>query len=107
MSEASDSSATQGHRARKRFGQNFLNDEAIIAQLLAAISPRSGDHVVEIGPGLGALSKPLGESLRDSGKLTLVEIDRDLTAKLDNWVAGNPHIQLQQADALAFDFTAL
>ncbi|NNC55436.1 MAG: 16S rRNA (adenine(1518)-N(6)/adenine(1519)-N(6))-dimethyltransferase, partial [Pseudomonadales bacterium] len=53
MSEASDGAGSQGHRARKRFGQNFLQDESIISQLLAAIAPRSGDHIVEIGPGLG------------------------------------------------------
>ncbi|NNC54157.1 MAG: 16S rRNA (adenine(1518)-N(6)/adenine(1519)-N(6))-dimethyltransferase RsmA, partial [Pseudomonadales bacterium] len=107
MSESSDSAGSQGHRARKRFGQNFLKDESIVAQLVAAIGPRSGDHIVEIGPGLGALSKPLGEALRDKGKLTLLEIDRDLAARLGGWVGANPHIDLQEGDALAFNFTAL
>ena len=65
-----------GHQARKRFGQNFLHDEAVIDQIISGINPRPGDRIVEIGPGLGALTEPLLEA--NEGKLQVVELDRDL-----------------------------
>lgn len=69
----------QGHYARKRFGQNFLNDQYIIDSIVSAIHPQRDQAIVEIGPGLGALTEPVGERL-DS--LTVVELDRDLAARL-------------------------
>lgn len=99
--------AAQGHRARKRFGQNFLHDEQVIARIVAAIAPKTGDHIVEIGPGLGALTRPLCDALHSSGKLTLVELDRDLVARLASWAKVYPHVELVQADALEFAFDGL
>lgn len=65
----------QPHRARKRFGQNFLVDESIIFQIIQSIMPMPGDHLVEIGPGLGAMTRPL---LQAAKKMTVIELDRDL-----------------------------
>ncbi|MGD2171849.1 MAG: rRNA adenine N-6-methyltransferase family protein, partial [Gammaproteobacteria bacterium] len=67
------------HRARKRFGQHFLHDQGIIDRILQAVEPRSGQRLVEIGPGRGALTFPL---LRLCGRLTAIEIDRDLVPVL-------------------------
>ena len=67
------------HIARKRFGQHFLADGAIIDAIVAAIAPQPGDTMVEIGPGLAALTQPLVERL---GHLTVIELDRDLAARL-------------------------
>ncbi len=92
------------HRARKRFGQHFLHDAQVIARLVAAIAPRAGEHIVEIGPGLGALTRPL---LAAAGALTVVEFDRDLIAPLRERCAGHGTLSVHQADALAFDFAAL
>ncbi len=63
------------HRARKRFGQNFLIDDSIIFQIIASIAPQQGDNLVEIGPGLGAMTRPL---LQSAKKMTVIELDRDL-----------------------------
>lgn len=71
--------SVRGYRARKRFGQHFLHDKQIIDRLLRAINPQSGDLMVEIGPGQGALSLPL---LRRLGHLEAIELDRDLAAYL-------------------------
>ena len=97
------SSSTGRHVARKRFGQNFLVDRHYIDRIIASIDPQPGDNVVEIGPGLGALTVPLLERL---GHLAVIEIDRDLAAKL---VAQYPpaRLTLHEADALTFDFAAL
>ena len=65
------------HQARKRFGQNFLQDFGVIYSIVAAINPSENMHVIEIGPGLGALTRPL---LRNLDQLDLLEIDRDLVA---------------------------
>jgi 16S rRNA (adenine1518-N6/adenine1519-N6)-dimethyltransferase len=67
------------HRARKRLGQHFLTDPAVVAAIVAAIDPKPGQHVLEIGPGLGALTQPLVARL---GRLTVIELDRDLAARL-------------------------
>lgn len=90
----------EGHAARRRFGQNFLVDDNIIHAIVAAIAPRADDTVVEIGPGLGALTGPLLERL---AHLQVVEIDRDLIARLRRrWPA--ERLTIHAGDALAFDF---
>ena len=91
------------HRPRRRFGQNFLVDRGVVARLVAAIDPQPDDRMVEIGPGLGALTEPLLERL---AALDVVEIDRDLTAALANRFPPE-RVRIHQADALAFDFCAL
>jgi 16S rRNA (adenine1518-N6/adenine1519-N6)-dimethyltransferase len=88
------------HRARKRFGQHFLSDPAIIDAIVRAIAPRSGDAMVEIGPGLAALTQPLVERL---GRLTVVELDRDLAARLRH----HPQLHVIESDVLKVDFAAL
>lgn len=96
------------HIAKKRFGQNFLTDQSVIASLVEAISPKADDLMVEIGPGLGALTKPL---LHKLNHLHVVEVDRDIIAWMEkeyiqsNGKPGN--ITIHNADALKFDFTSL
>ncbi|WP_075182302.1 16S rRNA (adenine(1518)-N(6)/adenine(1519)-N(6))-dimethyltransferase RsmA [Pantoea sp. 1.19] len=94
----------QGHFARKRFGQNFLNDQYIIDSIVAAIHPQKGEAMVEIGPGLGALTEPVGERL---DALTVVELDRDLAARLQTHPFLGPKLTIFQQDAMTFDFAAL
>ncbi|HET7763696.1 MAG TPA: 16S rRNA (adenine(1518)-N(6)/adenine(1519)-N(6))-dimethyltransferase RsmA [Burkholderiales bacterium] len=94
--------ATHRHVPRKRFGQHFLVDPAIVARIIDAIDPRQGDHVVEIGPGLGALTDPL---LARLDHLDVVEIDRDLSGRLRERHAGR--LTVHQEDALEFDFAGL
>ena len=91
------------HVARKRFGQNFLVDAQVIGSILAAIAPRRDDLVVEIGPGLGALTAPLIERL---DRLHAVEIDRDIVARLRRRFPPE-QLQLHEGDALSFDFRSL
>jgi 16S rRNA (adenine1518-N6/adenine1519-N6)-dimethyltransferase len=91
-------------RARKRFGQNFLHDPMVIERIVAAIAPRSGDALVEIGPGYGALTRPLYAA---AGALDVIEIDRDLAARLREEYADARAFHLHEADALEFDFRAL
>jgi len=91
------------HVPRKRFGQHFLADPSYVARIIAALDPRRGDHVVEIGPGLGALTHPLVERLE---RLDVVEIDRDLAAKLEAEYADG-RVVVHLADALEFDFGTL
>lgn len=88
------------HQARKRFGQHFLTDVAVIDQIVQAIAPQPGDAMVEIGPGLAAMTQPLVERL---GQMHVIELDRDLAHRL------REHAQLDvtQADVLKVDFTAL
>ena len=88
------------HRPRKRFGQHFLVDAGIIRAIVDAIDPQPGQPLVEIGPGLGALTGPL---LARAGSLSVVEIDRDLTARLRR-VAG---LTVIEADVLKLDFATL
>lgn len=95
------------HRARKRFGQNFLHDENIIARIVRAVTPRAGEHLIEIGPGQGALTQPLLEALGEAGQLSLIEIDRDLVSILEKTFALTANVKLIQADALSFDFLPL
>ncbi|WP_130833972.1 16S rRNA (adenine(1518)-N(6)/adenine(1519)-N(6))-dimethyltransferase RsmA [[Erwinia] mediterraneensis] len=94
----------QGHYARKRFGQNFLNDQYIIDSIVAAIHPQRGEALVEIGPGLGALTEPVGERL---DTLTVVELDRDLAARLQTHPFLGPKLTIFQQDAMTFDFARL
>ena len=92
------------HHPRKRFGQNFLRDESVIDAIGRAISPTESDHLVEIGPGEGALT----QSLIGSGcRLDAIELDRDLTASLLAAFSVHPEFKLHTADALAFDFSSL
>ena len=93
----------EGHRARRRFSQNFLHDAHYIERIVAAIDPRPGDRIVEIGPGLGALTAPL---VQRAASITAVEIDRDLAARLRSRFTP-AQLALVEADALAFDWRAL
>jgi 16S rRNA (adenine1518-N6/adenine1519-N6)-dimethyltransferase len=93
----------QGHIARKRFGQNFLSDPNIIRKIIEAIHPKPGEHVVEIGPGLGALTAPL---LAECGHLEVIEIDRDLIARLQTDYLPE-QLTIHEGDALKFDFSNL
>jgi 16S rRNA (adenine1518-N6/adenine1519-N6)-dimethyltransferase len=88
------------HIPRKRFGQHFLADDGIIDAIVRAIDPRAGQAMVEIGPGLAALTQPLVERL---GKLAVIELDRDLAAKLRAKV----QLEVIEADVLKVDFGAL
>jgi len=90
-------------RARRRFGQNFLHDPFVIERIVAAIRPQAGEALIEIGPGHGALTRPL---LAAAGNLVVIEIDRDLAASLRSEFAGNRQFTLHEADALDFDFAA-
>jgi 16S rRNA (adenine1518-N6/adenine1519-N6)-dimethyltransferase len=92
----------QGHFARKRFGQNFLVDQSVIDAIVDAIAPRPGERMVEIGPGLGALTQPLLERLDE---LHAVELDRDLIARLQKRFGKK--LVLHRGDALEYDFGAL
>jgi len=95
------------HQAKKRFGQNFLVDEQIISDIVSAIRPKPEDNMVEIGPGLGALTRPL---LRMLNRLHVVEIDRDIIARLESdYPQDNPKSRLiiHAGDALAFDFSTI
>ena len=97
-------SADFHHRARKRFGQNFLHDEHVIARIVKAITPGPGQKLVEIGPGQGALTAPL---LAAAGELTAIEIDRDLAGMLRDRYAANPGFHLIENDVLEVDFARL
>lgn len=92
------------HRARKRFGQNFLVDQGIINHIIRAISPKAEDNLVEIGPGQGALT---GLLLSACPTLNVVELDRDLIPVLQNQFKDHHEFKIHQADALQFDFTQL
>ena len=91
------------HVARKRFGQNFLVDNGIISAIVSAISPQRSDVVVEIGPGLGAITEPL---LAKLDRLHVVEIDRDLIARLKTKHTPE-RMSIHEGDALAFDFASI
>lgn len=91
------------HQARKRFGQNFLSDPNIIRKIVDAIAPQAGQRMVEIGPGLAAMTDPL---LARLGKLDVVEIDRDLIALLKERYSPEV-LTIHEGDALKFDFGTL
>jgi 16S rRNA (adenine1518-N6/adenine1519-N6)-dimethyltransferase len=88
------------HQARKRFGQHFLTDTFVIEQIVSAIAPMAGEQMVEIGPGLAALTQPLVERL---GKLTVIELDRDLVIRLQ----AHPQLNVIASDVLRVDFSEL
>ena len=96
-------SQLNGHQARKRFGQNFLVSPGIIRKIVDAVAPRAGDTVVEIGPGLGALTEPLLERV---DHLQVVEIDRDLIERLRQRFPPE-RLTIHSGDALEYDFGAL
>lgn len=93
-----------GHKARKRFGQNFLHDPGVIERIVRAIHPKPDDALVEIGPGLGALTE---EMLALNDHLQVVELDRDLIPVLRTKFFNYPDFRIHQADALKFDFGQL
>lgn len=93
----------QEHRARKRFGQNFLSSPGVIANIVSAINPQPNDCMVEIGPGLGAMTVPLMEALKH---LHVVEIDRDLIARLKQNHSPDK-LTIHEGDALEFNFGGL
>jgi 16S rRNA (adenine1518-N6/adenine1519-N6)-dimethyltransferase len=95
------------HTPRKRFGQNFLHDESVISRIVDSIDPQPADHIVEIGPGKGALTRRL---LGKCGRLDTIEIDRDLAGYLSRTLQNkNPeqHFNIHCCDALKFDFSSL
>ena len=93
----------KAHVARKRFGQNFLVDHGVIAAIVSAINPKRDDVVVEIGPGLGAITEPLMQRV---DHLHVVEIDRDLIARLKKQHPPE-RMTIHEGDALAFDFSSI
>jgi 16S rRNA (adenine1518-N6/adenine1519-N6)-dimethyltransferase len=103
LGTVNDSSERPSHRARKRFGQNFLHDPHVIGRIVGAIDPRPGQTIVEIGPGQAALTRALIER---AGHITAIEIDRDLAAWLRREFSAD-QLTLIEADALAFDWAAL
>jgi 16S rRNA (adenine1518-N6/adenine1519-N6)-dimethyltransferase len=92
------------HRARKRFGQHFLHDRAVIGRILDAIDPRPDDFMIEIGPGLGAITLPLLSRLQE---LHAVEIDRDAIRHLRQLTSGNAALHIHEGDVLEFDLARL
>jgi 16S rRNA (adenine1518-N6/adenine1519-N6)-dimethyltransferase len=91
------------HQPRKRFGQNFLKNQIVIDDILRAIAPRADDRMMEIGPGLGALTRPLAKALK---QLHVIELDRDIVKTLrETYASGN--VVVHEGDALKFDFTTL
>jgi 16S rRNA (adenine1518-N6/adenine1519-N6)-dimethyltransferase len=88
------------HQPRKRFGQHFLTDESVIEAIVGAIDPRPGQALVEIGPGLGAMTGPLLQRCR---RLTVIELDRDLARRLQH----DARLEVIEADVLTVDFEAL
>jgi 16S rRNA (adenine1518-N6/adenine1519-N6)-dimethyltransferase len=85
-----------GHIARKRFGQNFLVDQGVIGEIVRAITPQPGEALIEIGPGLGALTNPVVERCK---QLTVIELDRDLAARLRK----RPELEVIESDVLKVD----
>ncbi len=102
MSQKLSGPAGSNHQARKRFGQNFLHDPNIIGRIIAVIAPQAGEPLVEIGPGLGALTASLSSA---AGFIDVVEIDRDLAPRIAERFGGAVEVHL--ADALKFNFGAL
>lgn len=92
------------HQARKRFGQNFLTDTSIIERIVRSINPLPGEKLVEIGPGLGALTCPL---LQQAGELDVIELDRDIIPKLSLNCGRLGKLRVHQSDVLDFDFGQL
>ena len=95
---------TQGHRARKRFGQNFLHDQNVIQRIVSAVKPQPGQRLGENGPGLGAITELL---LDACGQLDVVELDRDLVTRLEQRFGNKQDFRIHSGDALKFDFCSL
>lgn len=93
------------HKARKRFGQNFLHDSRIIDRIVASIAPKPGQRLVEIGPGRGALTEPLLAGTE--GELDVIELDRDLIPILRAQFFDAKQLRIHEADALRFDYGQL
>ncbi|KGQ23317.1 16S rRNA (adenine(1518)-N(6)/adenine(1519)-N(6))-dimethyltransferase RsmA [Gallibacterium anatis] len=93
-----------GHTARKRFGQNFLHDDQIIQSIVAAINPQANDFLIEIGPGLGALTEPVAEQIEH---LTVIELDRDLAERLRHHPFLHQKLTVIEQDVMRFDFQQL
>jgi 16S rRNA (adenine1518-N6/adenine1519-N6)-dimethyltransferase len=92
------------HIPRKRFGQHFLTDRGLIEEIASTIAPLPTDHLVEIGPGLGALTEPL---LARSGAITVIELDRDLAAHWRSRASGSSVIQVIESDVLKVDIAGI
>lgn len=92
------------HRARRRFGQHFLKDSAVIHRIVSSLTLLPGERLVEIGPGKGAIT---GELLKTIGKLDVIELDRDLITPLKQRYADLGELQIHSCDALRFDFNLL
>ncbi|MDH5425125.1 MAG: 16S rRNA (adenine(1518)-N(6)/adenine(1519)-N(6))-dimethyltransferase RsmA [Gammaproteobacteria bacterium] len=92
------------HQARKRFGQNFLIDSRVIDLIIQSINPEAGQTLVEIGPGLGALTLPL---LKKAGRLNVIELDRDVIPLLKDKCEGSGELIVHNIDVLNFDFNTL
>ncbi len=92
------------HRPRKRFGQHFLRDPGVIDAIIRAIGPAEDDTIVEIGPGEGAITRPL---IARAGAVHLIELDRDLAARLRDEFADATNVTVHQSDALSFDYGSL
>ena len=92
------------HKARKRFGQNFLHDPNVIEHIISSIAATGEQHLVEIGPGKGALTEHLVSS---AGKLDVIELDRDLIPILEGQFSACEHFSIHNTDALKFDFSSL
>ncbi len=104
MTRYSEQFAGTPHVTRKRFGQHFLCDEEIISRIVLAIDPKPEQHIVEIGPGEGAITLPI---LRKSGKLTVIELDRDLVPRIAARCEGVGEVQIINADVLNVDLATL
>lgn len=92
------------HRAKKRFGQNFLVDQNTIHKIIDCINPQDEECIVEIGPGLGALTKPL---LNEIGNIDVIELDRDLIPRLAKHCDHHAGLRIHESDILKFDFATL
>lgn len=97
-------SKPQSHKARKRFGQNFLHDHGVIRRIVACIGPRKGQKIVEIGPGKGALTEGI---ISVTERMDVVELDRDLIPILKVNLFRFPELTVHEADAMKFDFASL
>ncbi len=98
------SGRSSGHKHKKQFGQNFLNNGRIIDQIVASIRPKPDNHMVEIGPGEAALTAPLLDVVK---RLDIIEIDNDLVGPLKIRFATKPAFNLHHTDALVFDYSSL
>ncbi|MDT9587072.1 MAG: 16S rRNA (adenine(1518)-N(6)/adenine(1519)-N(6))-dimethyltransferase RsmA [Candidatus Arsenophonus melophagi] len=94
----------QGHVARKRFGQNFLTDPFVIENIVTVFNPKTDQAIVEIGPGLGALTLPVSEHIEH---MTVIELDRDLAARLSTYPDINTKLTIIAKDALKIDFSKI